>query len=74
MENQRDIFLIEADFNVGNKIYFGSIMIKQATSHGLVPQEQHGLRDHNCLEVVHTKTFFDDRTRQKLLAAAKGSF
>ena len=31
MESYRAIFLIEADFNFGNKLYFGSRMIKQAT-------------------------------------------
>ena len=49
MENQRDILLIESDFNFGNKLYFGSRIIKQATGHGLVPPEQHGIWDHNCL-------------------------
>ena len=65
MEKQRDILSIEADFNFGNKLYFVSRMIKQATGHGLVPPEQHGLWDHNCLEVVITNTFSNDMTRQK---------
>ena len=29
--------LIEADFDFGNKLYFGYIMIKQTMGHGLVP-------------------------------------
>ena len=72
MENQRSMLLIEADFNFFNKLYFGSIMIKQAIGHGLVPPEQYGLRDHNCLEVLLTKTLFNDNIRHKLWAAAEG--
>ena len=45
-------------------------MIKQATGHGLVPPEPHGLQDHNLLEVFLTKTFFNNMMRQKLWAAA----
>ena len=47
MEKQRAILLIEADFDFGNKLYFGSIMIKRETGHGMVPPEQHGLQYHN---------------------------
>ena len=49
-------------------------MIKQATGHGLVPPEQHGLRDNNCLEVVIKKAFFNDMMRHKRWAAVEGSF
>ena len=47
MEKQRAILLIESDFYFGNKLYFGSIMIKRETGHGMVPLEQHGLQYHN---------------------------
>ena len=56
----------------GNKLYFGSRMIKQETGHGLVPPEQHQIRDHNFLEVFLTKNFFNDMMRQKCWAAAEG--
>ena len=36
--------------------------------------EQHGLRDHNSLEVVLTKTLFNYTMRQKLWATSEGSF
>ena len=65
MENQRYILLIKADFNFINKLYFGLRVIKRKTGYVLVPPEQHGLRDNNCLEVVLTKTFFIDMMRQK---------
>ena len=47
MEKQKDLLLIEADFNFGNKLSFSSIMIKQDTGNVLVHLEQHGLWDHN---------------------------
>ena len=49
-------------------------MIKQETRHGLVPPEQHGIRDHNFLVVFFTKTFFNDIMRQKFLSAVEVSF
>ena len=49
-------------------------MIKQATSSGMVPPEQHGLLNHKCLEGVITNTIFNDMMRQKRWAAAEGSF
>ena len=74
MERQRAMLLIGSDFNFGNKLYFGSRIIKKDMGHGLVPPKQHGLRDHNLLEVVLTKTLFNDMTRQKICDAAEGSF
>ena len=71
MEKQKSILLIKADFNFCKKLYFCSRMIKRATWHGLVPPEQHDIRDYNCLEVVITKTLFSDTMRQKLLDAAE---
>ena len=65
MEKQRVLLLIEVDFNFNTKLYFGSRIIKQATGHGLVPPEHHGLQDQNCLEVVLTKTLFNDMMRYK---------
>ena len=49
-------------------------MIKRATGNGLVPTEQHGLWDHNCLEVVLTKTFVNYMMTQKLWDEAEGLF
>ena len=49
-------------------------MIKQATSSGMVPPEQHGLLNHKCLEGVITNTIFNDMMRQKRWAIAEGSF
>ena len=39
-----------------------------------MPLEQHGLRDHNCLGVVLTKTLFNDIMRQKFWAADEVPF
>ena len=39
-----------------------------------MPLEQHGLRDHSCLEMVLTKTFFNDMIKQKFWDSAEGSF
>ena len=47
-------------------------MIKQATGHGLVPPEPHGLWDHNLLEVFLTKTFFNNMMRQRCSTEAGG--
>ena len=66
--------LIESDFNFGNKLSFGLRRIKQEMGHSLVPSEQHGIQDQNLLEVVLTKTFFNNMTRKKRWAAAEGSF
>ena len=63
MEKQRSILLIESDFKFRNKLYFRFRMIKQATGNGLVPLQHHGLRYHNYLEVVLTKTLFNDKMR-----------
>ena len=72
IEKQRAVLLIKADFYFGKKLYFGSRMIKRAMGHGLVPLEQHGIRNQNCLEMGLTKTFFNDIMRQKPWAVAKG--
>ena len=41
---------------------------------GTVPPEQHGLWDHNCVELVLKKTLFNYTMRQKRWAASGGSF
>ena len=74
MEKQRFILLIDADFNHGNKLYFCSRMIEQATWPGLVSLGQYGIWDQYCLEVVLTKIFFNVIMRQKIWASAEGSF
>ena len=59
IKKQSAKFSTEADFHFGNKLYFGSIIIKRETGHILVPPEQHWLRGHNFLEMVLTKTSFN---------------
>ena len=74
MEKQRDILLIGSDFNLGNNLYFVYKMNKQATGHGIVHPEQHGLWYYNFLEVVLVNTLFHDIMRQKRWAESEGSF
>ena len=61
MEKQRAILLTESDFD-----------FKQTWGDGLVPLEHHGLRDQNCLELVLTKTFFNNMMRQRCSTEAEG--
>ena len=63
--------LIEVYFDFGNKLYFSSRIIKQATGYVMVPPKKHGLGDQNCPEVFLTKTLFNDMMRQKRWAAAE---
>jgi len=69
----RAILLMEADFNVTNKIVYGDRMINNARKHNLMPEEKISEKTRMADDGTLCKTLFYDITRQARMLAAIAS-
>ena len=74
VDRLRAILLMEADFNFGNKLYFGSRMMRAAERNKVIPGEIYGGRKlHRAIELGLNRRLFADIMRQKRRNAAIAS-
>ena len=66
----RAILLMEADFNMFNRIIFGNRMLDLAHERGLIPDEQYAAKESDAQDGVLQKVLFADIARQARLPGA----
>ena len=60
----RAILLMEADFNMHNKLIFGKRMLDRARAEGIIPQEQYSDKEHTAEDGTFDKVLQSDISRQ----------
>ena len=61
----RAILLMEADFNMHNKLIFGKRMLDRARAEGIIPPEQYSDKEHTSEDGTFDKILQSDISRQK---------
>ena len=61
----RAILLMEADFNMHNKLIFGKRMLDRARAEGIIPPEQYSDKEHTAEDGTFDKILQSDISRQK---------
>lgn len=69
----RAILLMEADFNMINKLIYGVRMMPHARSHSVIPQEQFAEKGKTAQDGKMIGNFFWDLSRQRRVPAAAAS-
>jgi hypothetical protein len=64
----RAILLMEADFNMHNRLIFGNRMMDVAREAGLIPDEQFAEKESDGQDGVMLKRFLQDLSRQLRIA------
>lgn len=73
VEKLRAILLMEADFNMGNKLIYGVRMMSHARKVGVIPQEHFAEKEKTAQEGKMVGNFFWDVSRQRRVPAAAAS-
>ena len=75
VEKLRAILLMEADFNFGYRLLFGSCMVKDMDNKHVLPQDIFGSRKElSSVKVAVCRALFFDVVRQRKVNADLGSY